>query len=553
MATIFRVKSTYRIPKTAEIVNKKGKRYVRIKRDGRFITCPVTECGQRYRGESKKWYIQYKDANGVWQRVPGYSDKDATLQKAADLERQVERRQAGLSDPHEDAKRRPLSEHVDEFEAYLRALGNSEKHATQTCKRIKKLLAGCGFSAWSDLTSSGVVAWLGRQRSTGEFGVKTSNYYQAAVKELCTWMVTDGRVDDSPLAHLTALNADADVRWQRRALEAEEFRRLVESAVTGPSVQCVSGIDRAMLYILATWTGYRRKELASITLASLNLDAEPATVSVKAAYSKRRRNDVVPLHAEVVARLKEWLKAKGPIPRTQPLFALFTAGGQLRRTSKMMRLDLERARNTWLEEATSEEERRLRESTDYLCYCNEDGLYADFHANRHTFISNLGRAGVPARVAQSLARHSDVNLTLGVYTHVGVDQSTNAIGNLAPPPEVEFTDLERSPAADQKSVAQAVAQKPGADSQTVATDGTMLKSDNSAQGTTQPLTEQGFVEVRHRVATDDQSSGGGTRTPDTRIMISLSPFFIAWQELALKRRRLHGRHFQFTQQCALAT
>ena len=28
-------------------------------------------------------------------------------------------------------------------------------------------------------------------------------------------------------------------------------------------------------------------------------------------------------------------------------------------------------------------------------YRDEDGLFADFHANRHTFISNLSRAGVP--------------------------------------------------------------------------------------------------------------------------------------------------------------
>ena len=44
-------------------------------------------------------------------------------------------------------------------------------------------------------------------------------------------------------------------------------------------------------------------------------------------------------------------------------------------------------------------------------YQDEDGLFADFHANRHTFISNLGRAGVPLATAQKLARHSDPKLT----------------------------------------------------------------------------------------------------------------------------------------------
>ncbi len=37
-------------------------------------------------------------------------------------------------------------------------------------------------------------------------------------------------------------------------------------------------------------------------------------------------------------------------------------------------------------------------------------------------------------MAQTLARHSDVRLTLGVYTHVELQDQTAAIGMLAGPP-----------------------------------------------------------------------------------------------------------------------
>ena len=47
----------------------------------------------------------------------------------------------------------------------------------------------------------------------------------------------------------------------------------------------------------------------------------------------------------------------------------------------------------------------------------QQGRYADFHANRHTFITNLGRAGVPPKTTQELARHSDIRLTMNVYSH----------------------------------------------------------------------------------------------------------------------------------------
>lgn len=171
-----------------------------------------------------------------------------------------------------------------------------------------------------------------------------------------------------PAGSSCALNAELDVRRKRRALEADEFSRLVAAAASGPPVQEVSGPDRAMLYVLAARTGYRRRELSSVTTRSLDLDATPATVRVEAAYSKRRRHDVVPLHPVVALRLKAWLAARGLLNPDQPLFPLRCPGGGLRRTSKMMWLDLERARVAWIGEAESTQERAERERSDYLSY-----------------------------------------------------------------------------------------------------------------------------------------------------------------------------------------
>jgi integrase/recombinase XerD len=102
-------------------------------------------------------------------------------------------------------------------------------------------------------------------------------------------------------------------------------------------------------------------------------------------------------------------------------------GGVDRRTSKMMRLDLKAARKKWIEEAKSKKEKSEREKTDFLKYRNDAGLFADFHSNRHTFITNLEKSGVSPRRAQSLARHSDIRLTMGVYTHINLDDQSSAI------------------------------------------------------------------------------------------------------------------------------
>ena len=168
------------------------------------------------------------------------------------------------------------------------------------------------------------------------------------------------------------------------------------------------------MYILAGWTGFRRRELSSLTLRSFDFQADPATVTVAAAYAKNRRADTQPLHTTVLERLRRWLERKGDLGPDAPLFALRTSGGGWRKTAKMMQTDLAAAG---------------------LPYVDEDGLYADFHAHRHTFISNLGKAGVPLATAQELARHSDPKLTSNTYTHLGVSDKAAAIEMLPDCPD----------------------------------------------------------------------------------------------------------------------
>jgi hypothetical protein len=81
-------------------------------------------------------------------------------------------------------------------------------------------------------------------------------------------------------------------------------------------------------------------------------------------------------------------------------------------------------------------EQKRRAEADFLAYRNEDGLYADFHSNRHLFITSLEYAGLSPKMAQTLARDSDVRLTLGVYTHVGLCDQTAAIESLPAPPRL---------------------------------------------------------------------------------------------------------------------
>jgi integrase len=135
--------------------------------------------------------------------------------------------------------------------------------------------------------------------------------------------------------------------------------------------------------------------------------------------------------------LREWLVHRN-VKSGKPLFPISgrVPGGVERKTHKMIELDLKAARQKWLEESETSEECEELLKSDFLRYCNHDGLFADLHSCRHKFVTSLEHAGISPKMAQTLARHSDIRLTLGVYTHVELPDRTAAIGSLPGPPEM---------------------------------------------------------------------------------------------------------------------
>jgi len=65
-----------------------------------------------------------------------------------------------------------------------------------------------------------------------------------------------------------------------------------------------------------------------------------------------------------------------------------------------------------------------------IAYVDDAGLFADFHAPRHTTGSLLTASGVHPKVAQSIMRHGDVNLTMSLYTHTLRGQESDAVKSL---------------------------------------------------------------------------------------------------------------------------
>ena len=357
----------------------------------------------------KKWYIRYRDQDGKLKTVPGFTDKTATQQYAAKLERDASMIRAGLLEPAVLYQNISLNEHLAAFETSLRSKDVSPdqvKLVVNRCKALFKVARITRLSGISAEAVSNALAKLREKKTDGKRGssAQTSNHYLRAMKQLTRWLRLEKRNIDDPLVRLEMLNVQVDRRHDRRALSDEEVFKLLAATLSGKIVYRFEPMERMMLYIMALSTGLRASELASLTTDGLDLDSSPPTVTVKAGYSKRRRLDILPLPADILEQARDWLKEK---PKGAKLWPGDWASNKY--AGKMLQIDLAEAG---------------------VPYVDANGLFADFHALRHTYITNLARNGVPLVTAQKLARHSTPMLTAQRYTHIDLQDQKVAVDRL---------------------------------------------------------------------------------------------------------------------------
>ncbi|MEA3368548.1 MAG: tyrosine-type recombinase/integrase, partial [Planctomycetota bacterium] len=387
--------------------------------------------------KTAKWHVEFRDHLGKVRRLAAFTDRgqsdtlgrkveklaayvangeplDAGMAQWLDtLSPRLRKRLAkiGLLDRKRLASAKPLTEHLDDFRQALLDKGNTARHANLVANRARCIVDACGFASWGDITGSKVLAYLSDRRADttdddGEvkrgISAQTFNFYLQALKQFCRWAVRDGRASESPVAHLQGLNVKTDRRHDRRALTVKELGRLLKKTGKGPDRYGMTGRQRAMLYRVAVETGLRQSELRSLTRASFDLDATPPTVTVAAGYSKHRREDVLPLRPDTAAALKAHLKGKLPQ-------ALAFGMPDRHRMLRAFKADLKAAGIPYLDDADR---------------------VADFHALRHTFITNLANSGVHPKVAQALARHCTVTLTMDRYSHTVMGEQSAAVAAL---------------------------------------------------------------------------------------------------------------------------
>ncbi len=319
------------------------------------------------------------------------SDKQVAQEKLRQLVQEREKELNGLipAKAMRDAAQESLTKHLRDFIGDLRAKGRNAQYIAEFENRLVLLMEHCGWHSLQDVTADSFVKW----RSEHKKAAKTLNEYLASAKGLLNWMTKQGRIAANPLAVVQKTETRGKEVRARRAYTDDEIQALLN----------VAG-KRRIVYLMAVLTGIRHGELKALRWGDMNLSAEKPSVTVRASVSKNHKLACLPLHPDLVAELLQFRPANaqagdlvfdGLMPHSVAFNAHLKAVG--------------------------------------ISKTDSQGRVVDFHSLRHTFCTNLHRAGVPQREAMELMRHNDPRLTANTYADVSLFSLRGAVVKLSVP------------------------------------------------------------------------------------------------------------------------
>jgi integrase len=342
------------------------------------------------------WYVKYYDATGKQKWVKGYTQKGETEKLGHRLEDEKTRILRGDLDPQQEAqkveRRKAIADHIEEYRNHLTAGGRSDNHLSYTIADIEAFVEFAQVATASTITRTQVDAWVlelvaanEAYRSWQEAGsegkangsansARTINRRVGSVQAFLKWAQQAGAVTQYVLNKYPKREVRGNAIRQSRALTDDEVTKLLAWAKKNTPA-------RHDLYQLALLSGLRAEECAALTPASFDLERGTLTVHSKDPRHSDRV-DVVPLHPELTKLVAKLAKGK--------------------------------ATGTPLFELPRQQAEQLRED------CIAAGIDAQgvtFHGLRHTFVTRLARKNVHPTITRKLARHRDIAMTLGYYTH----------------------------------------------------------------------------------------------------------------------------------------
>ena len=382
-----------------EVVDRREKAFRKVLR---FPAFESKELSKKL-GENIQELIDYATMN---KPCPKLIEK---IQNDADMKLQDRLIELDLLPTKEEKVENPLLDYLPDFQKSIydeskrdirKKLNTKDDMVKITCARVRKLIKGCGFVYWTDVTVDEINSYI-ESRPDG-MSQQTAHFYIQAIKRFAKWMYENGYID-KPLEHQDEKGKVKKIinvptsKNKGRAFELEEFERLLKVTKNGSENYGLTGYQRYILYLLACETGLRRGELRSLTVASVDLKNSCVFVKGGISGATKNKDDAIQYFTpETRILLKEYIKGK--MPNVQ-LFMIH------KKSAKMIQDDCKKAK---------------------IEIHNHKGKL-NFHSLRHTCGSYLAAQGVEPKVIMETMRHKNIDLTMSRYAHLLSGQKKKAM------------------------------------------------------------------------------------------------------------------------------
>jgi integrase len=342
--------------------------------------------------QSANWYGRLREPGQPWRWVKLYTDKRASLRHWEDLRRKSEHSRAGLLRGDVDKLDRPIAELATEYHDALRAAGKDPEHVRISEWMLARCIELGKWKTWHDITVESLQLILIALEADGAVA-SYRNKFIARAKAFVTAFLPDDWAH--PLRKLRRIREKGSKHTrERRAAPMAELSKLLTLDLPP---------HRTIAYALAAYGGLRRNEAARLLWSDITLEGDIPFVAIRHKMRADEEPDYVPLHSYVATLLLAW-RGLHPGRRVLPSVP-----------------DIKTLRKDWTAAGVK--------------FIDDRGRRLDYHALRHTFSTNLSRAGASRSTKKKLMRHAGRDITDG-YTHAELAEMSDALEKIALPTSV---------------------------------------------------------------------------------------------------------------------
>jgi integrase len=347
--------------------------------------------GTKYKSDIWSFSFTHPLTGRQVKRSTGIKNKAAAQKMLDEAKAAAQAQEWGLIDQSQGDLRKPLSGHIDDYKQHLIDKKRAPAHIQNKIPRIRTLLGEAKCVHWSDIDAGKVERALADLARRNNHSDRTRNAYLKETKSFLTWMVKNKRARSNPLQYAEGVTVTDATSY--RAPTPEELSMIIEAAKSADLINGVPGAERAMLYLVGAFTGFRFNELRSLKWSQLRLNGA-ALVELPARSSKHRKLDRQPIPSWLAEELLEWQVAN---PDSEAVFPHIT---HWHKSNRFWNVDRKAAGVPRLD---------------------QDGRPLVYHGLRRYFITNVrGCSDLQTWVA--LARHTDPKLTLHYSDDVPASQ-----------------------------------------------------------------------------------------------------------------------------------